>query len=116
MNNNFFEHMPIAIDFGGIYSATMGPYILTYKIANDGTGLSCYYQNGTVVLHKMKIFSKENNAYGVILETGTTSIIRLSNGTYSLESYGKKYKLIPDSDLTLSNTSCKEKLVGEGRP
>ena len=112
INNKFFEHTPIAIEFGGFYSATMGPYILTYKIANDGTGLSCYYQNGTVVVHKMKVFSRNDNAYGVILETGTTSVIRLlGNDTYSLESYGEKYKLLPDNALTLSNLSCKNNLV-----
>jgi hypothetical protein len=109
-NNKFFEYAPIAVEFGGIYSVAIGPYINTYKISSDGTGLSCYYQNGSAVVHKMKVFSRDNDAYSVILETGIVSVIRqLNKGTYSLESYGEKYKLMPDNDLTLSNLSCKEK-------
>jgi hypothetical protein len=111
-NNRFLEYTPIPVSFSGAYSAAMGPYILTYKIARDGTGLSCYYQNGTVVVHKAKVFSRDGTAYRVILEAGTTGAIHaLPDGTYSLESYGKQYKLLPDNDLTLANLNCKEKLL-----
>ena len=110
--NGFLESVPLAVGFGGIYSAAMGPYIITYKLASDGTGFGCYFQNGTAVVHRLKVFSRDGNAYGVILETGTISVIRLlSDGTYSLESYGEKFKLLPDNDLILSNLSCKEKFL-----
>jgi hypothetical protein len=111
-SNRFLEATPIAVSFGGVYSGTVGPFLVTYRIANDGTGVSCYYQSGTVVIHQVKIYSQEGDAFGLVHETGTIGVIRLlAHGAYVFESYGQKYKLLPDNDLALANLGCKARLL-----
>jgi len=112
MYSRFLEATPIAIDIGGTYSGTIGPYVVTYRIANDGTGLSCYYQNGIAVIHRVKIYSRKGHAYSLIHETGTIGVLRPEGeGSFDFESYGQKHKLLPDKDLVLSNLNCKARLL-----
>jgi len=96
----------------------MGPYIVTFKISNEGNGLSCYYnQQNAAVINRLKVFSRDGNAFGVIDEMGANTVIRLlGDGTYSLEAYGQKYRLLPDDALTLANPMCKAKFAASTGP
>ena len=52
LNNRYMEHVPEAPPAGmaGDWTGTMGPYLLTLRIDQDGTGRMCssYLQNNSV--------------------------------------------------------------------
>src|SRR5690554_2174021 len=112
MNNAFFDYNPIENDLSGTYTTPMGPYLYTYVIKKDGTGVSCYFHNGSAILHKLKVYSKADSSYGLITETGLKSTLsKLDSGSILIHNYGQRYNLKPDQNLTMANISCKEKLT-----
>ena len=110
-DNAFLDQSPIENDLSGTYTGPLGPYLSTYVIAKNGTGVMCHFHNGNAILLKIKIYSKTDSTYNLITETGLKSVLSKSrSGSISIESYGQKYTLKPDQNLTMSNFSCKEKL------
>lgn len=55
LNNRFVEISPTLQSIDGIWTGTMGPYLMTFKIKGDGTGYSCYSYGTAEVLEKLKV-------------------------------------------------------------
>jgi len=112
-SNVFLEQIPIDNSVSGSYTASIGPFLTTYVIEQDGTGVNCFVATGVAILHKVKIYSKIDNNYGLITENGLKSTLtKLDSGSLTITSYGNKFTLKSDKNLAMANLSCKEKLVG----
>lgn len=112
MDNKFFDHSPINNSLFGTYTAPMGPFLSTYVINADGTGVNCYFHNGSAILHQIKVYSEAGQNSELITETGLKSkLTKNSDGTVTITSYGNSFTLQSDPDLKMANLSCKEKLT-----
>jgi len=111
-NNVFLDQTPIENSLSGVYTATIGPFLTTYVIEQDGTGVNCYVANGSTILHRVKIYSKIGNSYSLITETGLKSTLsKLDSGSLTMKNYGSQSMLQPDQNLAMANLSCRVKLA-----
>jgi len=113
MDNAFLDQIPIENNVSGTYTASIGPFLTTYVIEQDGAGVYCYVANGTPILHKVKIYSKTDNNYSLITETGLKSTLsKIDSGSLAIDSYGNKFTLQSDENFAMANLFCREKLAG----
>ena len=113
MGNVFLDQIPIENSLSGAYTASIGPFLSTYIIQQDGTGVNCYVASGNTILHKVKIYSETDKNYSLITETGLKSTLsKLDSGSLTIKSYGNQFTLQPDQNFAMANLSCREKLAG----
>lgn len=110
LNNKFVEVSPTSQTITGVWTGTMGPYLLSYKINSDGTGYSCYSYNTAEVTSKIKI----NNDM-IYLSDGTRlKIEKITNSDLLLKNFylglNKNYRFIKDDDFKNASDYCQKAL------
>ncbi len=106
-NNNFTNVQPTSTNLKGFWSGNNGPYLVTIKFNNDGTGLICASYNGKDTLEKFKI-----NGDTLFMQNGLKQTI-IKNDASSLTlkvSYfgGATYQYKPDNSLSNASPYCEK--------
>lgn len=110
MNNEFVTVKPQTSPSNliGVWSGNMGPYLTSFKIDKDGTGLFCYSYGTSDVLQKIKY----NNDILHIQDGTKLNIINTQSENLILKSSyagAQKTTLIKDNDLLEASHFCAER-------
>lgn len=109
LNNNFTNIMPSSSPLKGNWSGSNGPYLVTYKFNEDGTGLVCSSYNDKNTVEKIKI--ADNTMY---MQNGLKQIIVKSNENElvlkALYFGSAIFKYKPDPKLVNASPYCEKNL------
>ncbi len=111
MNNNFPAITPISAPtkLVGAWTGSMGPYLSTFDIKKDGTGIYCYSWNGKDVLGNLKYDGQQ-----IILQDGqrmsVTDVTKTEMKTHAAYFMGADYIFYPDSNLKNASPYCSKNM------
>lgn len=109
LNNKFTTILPASTSLQGYWSGNNGPYLVTFKFNNDGTGLMCSSYNDKNTLEKLKISDDiiymQNGLKQTILKISETD---LTLQVKYLGSTTFNYK--PDPKLINASPYCEKNL------
>ena len=107
MNNQYMNVTPMLSknEMVGIWSGSVGPFAVTYKIEKDGTGLSCSSWNGKDTLEKIKINDKKMISQGGMTQTIVN--VDVNELVLKMNYLGSgKYTFKPDPELKGASPYC----------
>ncbi|WP_427838087.1 J517_1871 family lipoprotein [Acinetobacter baumannii] len=109
INNQYMEIQPTDSPITGNWTGNNGPYLVTYRFNEDGTGLSCYSYGATNTVERFKV-----NGKTLILQTGIKQTIEeYSEHSLTLKANyygGAKYNYKPDPELLMASPYCGREL------
>lgn len=111
LNNNFpaITTQPAAGDLAGIWTGSMGPYLSTLNIKQDGSGIYCYSWNGKDVLGNLKYDGKQ-----IIFQDGqrmeVTSVVKNELKTHAAYYMGADYIFYSDPILKNAAPYCSKNM------
>lgn len=110
LNNQFTSIVAQPSNISGIWSGSNGPYLVTYKINADGTGLMCssWQDKNTVSRIKVAdgIFYGQDGLKQAITQASSNSLV-----LHTSYLTGADYKYIPDPSLQNASPYCAKELV-----
>ncbi|BDM64572.1 hypothetical protein NFHSH190041_20240 [Shewanella sp. NFH-SH190041] len=109
LNNKFMNVVQTPQpNLAGLWTGTMGPYLVTMQINPNGSGVSCYEYNGTGGIQRLKVSSDT-----VFMQDGTKVTVAQKGGQLEVSvPYlgGGSYKFVPDNELAQASLFCADKL------
>ena len=109
-NNRYMERLaePVPASMVGDWTGTMGPYLMTIRLAKDGNGVMCwaYSRNNTV-------YNLKYSAGNVYLQDGTRMELSQAGDLLTAKSPylgTTSAKLYPDNGLAQAAPFCKQSL------
>ena len=109
LSGQFSSITPKPTDLSGYWSGSGGPWLVTIKFNDDGTGLMCQSYNGKDILDKIKVvdnvvYNQNNLKLKIISKSGEKLALKAD---YYM---GATFAFTPDPLLKIASPDCERSL------